>query len=137
MADQICTLGQAGGLRGSWSRSCTGGGMPARVLFSFLFGYAVSAIAVTQTLAPGTVFRDCPDCPEMVVVPAGSFVMGSPESEVSRDKDESPQHRVTIARSFAVGRHEVTRGQFRSEERRVGKEWRSRGSPQRKITMRG
>ena len=88
--------------------------MPARVLFSFLFGYTVSAIAVTQTLAPGTVFRDCPDCPEMVVVPAGSFVMGSPESEVSRDKDEGPQHAVTIARSFAVGRHEVTRGQFTS-----------------------
>jgi len=86
--------------------------MTARVLFGFLFGCAMSATSFAQTLAPGTVFRDCPDCPEMVVVPAGSFVMGSPESEAGRDKDEGPQHTVTIARSFAVGRYEVTRGQF-------------------------
>jgi formylglycine-generating enzyme required for sulfatase activity len=44
----------------------------------------------------------------MVVVPAGSFMMGSPASEEGRDADEGPQHRVTIARSFAVGKFEVT-----------------------------
>ena len=53
-------------------------------------------------------FRDCPNCPEMVVVPAGEFLMGSPESERGRGKDEGPQHPVTIARSFAVGKFEVT-----------------------------
>ncbi|MDP6803825.1 MAG: formylglycine-generating enzyme family protein [Rhodospirillales bacterium] len=53
-------------------------------------------------------FRDCPLCPEMVVVPAGAFTLGSPASEVPRDGDEGPQHPVTIARPFAVGRHEVT-----------------------------
>jgi formylglycine-generating enzyme required for sulfatase activity len=58
---------------------------------------------------PVRVFRDCPDvCPEMVVVPAGSFTMGSPPGENSRYSDESPQHEVRIARSFAVGRFEVT-----------------------------
>ena len=50
----------------------------------------------------GDVFRDCPDCPEMAVVPAGSFAMGS-SSEY-----EKPVHRVNIARNFAVGRREVT-----------------------------
>ena len=50
----------------------------------------------------GDVFRDCSTCPEMVVVPAGSFDMGS-----STDY-EDPLHRVTIAKSFAVGRYEVT-----------------------------
>ena len=60
-------------------------------------------------LAPGRVFRDCPDvCPEMVVVPSGSFTMGSPESEKNRDSNEGPQQGVTIARSFAVGKFEVT-----------------------------
>ena len=54
------------------------------------------------------VFRDCPACPEMVVVPAGSFMMGSPASEEGRLDDEGPQHRVTIGSSFAVGVHEVT-----------------------------
>jgi formylglycine-generating enzyme required for sulfatase activity len=53
-------------------------------------------------------FRDCPGCPEMVVVPAGEFLMGSPESEQGRGKDEGPQHKVTFAKPFAVGKFEVT-----------------------------
>ena len=58
------------------------------------------------------VFRDCADCPEMVVIPAGEFLMGSPRSEDHRDNDESPQHRVTIAQRFAVGVYEVTIGEW-------------------------
>jgi hypothetical protein len=68
---------------------------------------------------PGTVFRDCPVCPEMVVVPAGSFTMGSSSAEKSwavshgatpgSVSDESPQHVVSL-RSFALGRYDVTRG---------------------------
>ena len=54
------------------------------------------------------VFRDCEECPEMVVVPAGTFTMGSPKTEIHRHKDEGPQHRVTIAQPFAVGIYEVT-----------------------------
>ena len=57
-------------------------------------------------------FKDHEMGPEMVVVPAGSFVMGSPETEPDRLGSESPQHSVTIARPFSVGRHAVTRGQF-------------------------
>ena len=57
-------------------------------------------------------FRDYEGCPEMVVVPEGSFRMGSPESEELRDVDEGPMHRVTFAHPFAVGVHEVTRGEF-------------------------
>jgi len=60
------------------------------------------------TMTPGTVFRDCPDCPEMVVVPAGSFMMGSPAGEASRSYEEGPQRKVTIAKPFAVGKFEVT-----------------------------
>ena len=60
---------------------------------------------------PGTVFRDCSDCPDMVVVALGSFMMGSPRNGRG-DADERPQHRVTIRQSFAVGVHEVTRGEF-------------------------
>jgi formylglycine-generating enzyme required for sulfatase activity len=61
-------------------------------------------------------FKDHDAGPEMVVVPAGSFLMGSPENEPEREGlkkgTESPQHDVTIARPFAVGRHAITRGQF-------------------------
>jgi formylglycine-generating enzyme required for sulfatase activity len=57
---------------------------------------------------PGRIFRDCPSCPEMVAVPAGEFMMGSPESEKGRGKDEGPQHKVTFQQPFAAGKFEVT-----------------------------
>jgi formylglycine-generating enzyme required for sulfatase activity len=57
-------------------------------------------------------FRDCADCPEMAVVPAGSFTMGSQANEPERGSwnrnIESPQHRVTISKPFAAGRFPVT-----------------------------
>ncbi|MDE0202523.1 MAG: SUMF1/EgtB/PvdO family nonheme iron enzyme [Rhodospirillaceae bacterium] len=61
-----------------------------------------------EATQPGRVFRDCPECPQMVEVPAGSFTMGSPASEEGRNDDEGPQHRVTISDPFAVGKYEVT-----------------------------
>jgi formylglycine-generating enzyme required for sulfatase activity len=53
-------------------------------------------------------FKDCDDCPEMVVVPPGSFMMGSPVTEKGRSSDEGPQHPVNFARAFAVGKFAVT-----------------------------
>ena len=63
-------------------------------------------------MPPGKSLKDCPECPEMVVVPAGSFIMGSPASEIGRRYSEGPQRRVAIRRPFAVGKYEVTRAQF-------------------------
>jgi serine/threonine-protein kinase len=60
---------------------------------------------------PGRTFRDCDGCPEMVILPAGSFTMGSPASEAGRQPTEGPQHRVSIA-AFSVARHEVTYDEF-------------------------
>lgn len=57
-------------------------------------------------------FTDCADCPQMIVIPAGSFLMGSPQTEKGRDSSESPQHRVSIPRAFALGRYDVTRDQY-------------------------
>jgi formylglycine-generating enzyme required for sulfatase activity len=61
-----------------------------------------------RALKPKDIFKECDQCPEMVVVPAGSFTMGSPVSEPGRDIDESPQHTVTIAKLFAVARFPLT-----------------------------
>ena len=61
----------------------------------------------------GDRFRDCPECPEMVVMPAGSYRMGSPSYEQGRQEDEGPVHGVTISVPFAIGRHEVTVAEFR------------------------
>ena len=62
----------------------------------------------------GYTFRDCRTCPAMVVVPAGSFIMGSPKSEKERGWDEGPQRRVRISKPFAVGKFEVTFGEWDS-----------------------
>ena len=52
--------------------------------------------------------RDCTDCPEMVVVPAGLYRMGSPSQERGRGDDEGPVHAVAIGAPFALGVYEVT-----------------------------
>jgi len=57
---------------------------------------------------PGQTFRDCDNCPPMVVIPAGSFMMGSPPTEAGRTNNEGPRHIVTINRAFAIGQYEVT-----------------------------
>jgi formylglycine-generating enzyme required for sulfatase activity len=64
--------------------------------------------AEAQEQQPGERFRDCETCPEMVVVPAGSFMMGSGPDDAERLANEEPQHRVTIAAPFAIGVYEIT-----------------------------
>jgi formylglycine-generating enzyme required for sulfatase activity len=102
-------------------------------------------------LTPSDIFKECTECPEMMVVPAGAFTMGSPESENGRDDDEGPLHQVTFVRPFAIGRFLVTVDQFaafavetkrdtsskchtfESGEygERSGRSWRTPGFPQR------
>jgi formylglycine-generating enzyme required for sulfatase activity len=61
-----------------------------------------------RALKLGDVFKECENCPELVAIPAGTFLMGAPVSEAFSADDERPQHRVTFARNFAVGRFAVT-----------------------------
>jgi formylglycine-generating enzyme required for sulfatase activity len=62
---------------------------------------------------PGSDFKECTNgCPTMIVVPGGSFMMGSPEEERGHSDSEGPQHEVTIARPFAVSKTEVTFAQW-------------------------
>jgi formylglycine-generating enzyme required for sulfatase activity len=60
---------------------------------------------------PGQTFKECRNCPEMVVVPPGTFMMGSPADEPERRESEV-QRRVTIPRAFAMGKTEVTWDQW-------------------------
>jgi formylglycine-generating enzyme required for sulfatase activity len=64
---------------------------------------------------PGSVFKDCPKCAEMVVVPAGTFTMGSETIDDMRGgerRPEGPVHQVTFAKPFAVGKYPVTNAEF-------------------------
>ncbi|GAB6052893.1 formylglycine-generating enzyme family protein [Magnetospira thiophila] len=85
------------------------------LILGFMLG-VLPAAASAAALKPGDVFKDCPDCPEMVVIPAGSFMMGFDQPpDLIVDSEfvfTTPVHRVTIARPFAMGRYEVTRGAF-------------------------
>lgn len=59
----------------------------------------------------GQTFRDCADCSEMVVIPGGSFSMGSPVGEPGRYPEEGPQRHIDI-RQFAIGKYDVTREEW-------------------------
>ncbi|MFZ1415569.1 MAG: formylglycine-generating enzyme family protein [Defluviicoccus sp.] len=85
-------------------------------------------VAVAEDpLKPGTVFRDCAECPEMVVIPAGSFMMGAAPGEEKREglrfrlrNLAQPQHRVSVA-AFAAGKYEVTRGEYAAFVKATGR----------------
>jgi formylglycine-generating enzyme required for sulfatase activity len=71
-----------------------------------------------QAFPIGGAFRDCPDCPEMVVLPGGAFQMGAEGGEQGRP--EGPVRTVTIPRPFAVGKTEVTTAQYEAFVRETG-----------------
>jgi formylglycine-generating enzyme required for sulfatase activity len=88
---------------------------------TYLAGWPVSLanpiyFGLTKTVhgasLPRTSFKDCADCPEMVALPAGEFVMGSPESERGHLDVEGPPRAVVIRKSIAIGKFEVTVDQF-------------------------
>jgi len=81
---------------------------------------AMAGPAAKPAPAAGHSFRDCPDCPLMVVTPPGRFVMGSPPTEKVRGTDED-QHPVTIGYALAIAREPVTRGEFARFVRETGR----------------
>jgi formylglycine-generating enzyme required for sulfatase activity len=74
-----------------------------------------------RALKPKDAFRECEVCPEMVVVPPGEFLMGSPEEEKDREAWEGPLHKVKIGRAFAAGRFEVRRDEFEAFVEETGR----------------
>lgn len=87
----------------------------AYVVLIHLFVSVASAVACSRSesqRAAGSLLRDCAECPEMLSIAPGAFVIGSPVSEAGRFEDEGPQHRVTVAYPFAVARAPITRAQY-------------------------
>jgi formylglycine-generating enzyme required for sulfatase activity len=72
-----------------------------------------------EAAARAAQIKDCTDCPDMVVIPSGSFNMGSTDNEAGHKANESPKHRVSVS-SFAMGKTEVTVGQFRNFAQSTG-----------------
>src|SRR5579863_1651276 len=81
-----------------------------------IMNYRVAALlAVTVLLGgqakPDREFTECPECPDMMAIPAGKFLMGSPAHEPGRFDSECPQHVVTI-KAFALAKYPVTSAEF-------------------------
>jgi formylglycine-generating enzyme required for sulfatase activity len=97
--------------------------LPGRETCSLFLVHSVE-ITLGRTLEDEKSFRDCSDCPEMIGLPAGYFLMGSAENEVGRDDDEGPIHWVSVP-PFAIGRFEVTVGEWKACVRAGGCEERT------------
>ena len=79
----------------------------------------LKASTVWPALPSGTAFADCPVCPELVIVPAGEFTMGSPATEAGRDTSEGPV-RLVIVSAFALATTAVTFDQWDACHREGG-----------------
>ena len=95
-----------------------------RMLRSLLVTLAIfsAAVALAGADAQEKVsreFRECAVCPEMVGIPAGKFLMGSPAQEPGRFDAEGPQHPVTV-RAFALGKYDVSNEEFLTFLRETG-----------------
>jgi formylglycine-generating enzyme required for sulfatase activity len=95
---------------------CSG---PVTVSFASWCAAPLTAVQERGLKAKDT-FRECENCPEMVVLPAGVFTMGSPDGEQGRSGKEGPHHAVTIRKPFAAGRLHVTVDQFAAFVREAG-----------------
>jgi formylglycine-generating enzyme required for sulfatase activity len=99
-----------------WIKTAVAAALLSVAVLLALWNYKPGVLSASVSRQTGEVFRDCPSCPEMIVVPAGRFNMGAAEHELSVfDSErplESPVHEVQIAKPFAVGRFAVTRDQF-------------------------
>jgi formylglycine-generating enzyme required for sulfatase activity len=73
---------------------------------------AVRVDAANSPAVPASVFRDCPTCPQMKLIPAGTFLQGSVADDPQTQPFELPQHPVAIGRAFAVGVYDVTVEQY-------------------------
>lgn len=92
--------------------------MIKRICFSHIVALITISAVAQNSLKPGATFRDCQDCPEMVVIPSGSFSMGSSAEELKGDPNsdirlqlEGPQ-RVANIKQFAAGKFDITRQQW-------------------------
>jgi formylglycine-generating enzyme required for sulfatase activity len=88
----------------------------ALALTLLLLAAAASPPAGPKQAAPsaGTTAQDCPECPALVVLPPGRFLMGSTPDEPEHEANEGPIREVTIDRPLAVGRYEVTLAEYKA-----------------------
>ena len=74
---------------------------------------SVSGFTSADAKEPSSIkYQDCGDCPVLVGLPTGSFLMGTPKQSENHAQDETPQHKVTINYKLAVGKYEITKREY-------------------------
>ena len=95
-----------------WTRGLIGMGLAVLLVCSAIILLGRVGQTTSQSLEPGQRFRDFADAPEMIVLPTGNFMMGSPDDELERYFDEGPQREITFSEPFALSVYEVTFDQW-------------------------
>ncbi len=84
----------------------------APVFFWTAFFSSGEVTAASAPMPTSAAFKDCSDCPSMVTIPSGKYLMGSPETVAGPGGGLGPEHEITFAKPFALGQTELTRGQY-------------------------
>jgi formylglycine-generating enzyme required for sulfatase activity len=88
-------------------------GLPVAMVICALCTAGIASAQPADRAEPGQTFAECRNCPEMIILPAGSFTMGSPADEALR-RDNEPQSTITFPTAFAIARTPVTWDQWES-----------------------
>ena len=83
------------------------------IFWTAVLAATASGISSTHAAGVSRVFHDCSDCPAMIALAPGRFLMGSPPQEAGRSEAEGPVHEVVIQHGFAIGQFDVTLAEFR------------------------
>jgi formylglycine-generating enzyme required for sulfatase activity len=83
------------------------------VFWAAFLAATATGIAPARAAVASHAFRDCSDCPSMIAIPPGRFLMGSPPQEAGRNEAEGPVHEVVVEHGFAIGQFDVTLAEFR------------------------
>ena len=97
---------------------------------------AAPPVVIPPVNVAGTSFKDCDDCPEMVRIPGGTFLMGSkadPFASSQPNADEQPQHQVSV-KAFAMGKYEVTQEQWYAVMGNLPSSFKGRTLPVEQVT---
>lgn len=103
--------------------SSSGTGRPSRSGIASLFSNSSTSEARDGRVQLGDTLKDCADCPDLVAVAPGFFRMGADAADTDAQESERPRRLVTVPRWFAIGRSEVTVGQYRNFTTATGHAW--------------
>ncbi len=103
------------------SNAAAGAGSASRSAMASLFQNVSNSAARDGSVKHGDLLKDCPDCPDLVAVAPGFLRMGAMPDDSDAHGAERPRRLVTVPRWFAIGRNEVTLGQYRAFARATGR----------------